>query len=51
MSLVKNKEVVKYFEKPREPRKIKCGCETQAQIKHCRKNCNNTSFHKINYDS
>lgn len=49
MSLVKNKKVVKYFERNYIRVKIECSCSTNAQEKYCRINCNNVSFKKINY--
>lgn len=49
MSLVKNKEVINYFKENNIQPKEECKCVWQAQIKHCRNNCTNISFHKINY--
>ena len=49
MSLVSNKEVVKYFKENDVKPKVNCKCISDASIKYCNKNCTNTSFHKINY--
>jgi hypothetical protein len=54
MSLVKNKDVIKFFDTDKTAsvkiKKIKCTCVTQAAIKVCRINCDSTENNKINYD-
>ena len=53
MSLVKSKKVIEFFEDKNSEVKVKIECKCKglsACEKHCRLNCDNDSFHKINYD-